>query len=80
MLNRPDAFFALTLPEGGVALVPKAQVLEITCPEDVPPPDPDRVTAAKHGGAGGDRSPAAPSTGAGRPWSCRRAGGGRSTT
>ena len=30
MLNRPDAFFALTLPEGGVALVPKAQVLEIT--------------------------------------------------
>ena len=47
MLNRPDAFFALTLPEGGVALVPKSQVLEITCPEDVPPPDPDRVTAAK---------------------------------
>ena len=27
--------------------MPKAQVLEITCPEDVPPPDPDRVTAAK---------------------------------
>lgn len=48
MLNRPDSFFALTLPEGGVALVPKAQVLEINCPEDVPPPDPDRVTAAKH--------------------------------
>jgi hypothetical protein len=47
MLNRPDAFFALTLAEGGVALVPKAQVLEITCSEDVPPPDPDRVTAAK---------------------------------
>ncbi len=47
MLNRPDAFFALTLPEGGVALVPKRQVLEITCPEDVPAPDPDRVTAAK---------------------------------
>lgn len=47
MLNRPDAFFALTLPEGGVALVPKAQVLEITCLEDVPPADPDRVTAAK---------------------------------
>jgi hypothetical protein len=47
MLNRPDAFFALTLAEGGVALVPKARVLEITCAEDVPPPDPDRVTAAK---------------------------------
>jgi hypothetical protein len=47
MLNRPDAFFALTLPEGGVALVPKAQVLEITCSEDVPTPDPDRITAAK---------------------------------
>ena len=46
MLNRPDAFFALTLAEGGVALVPKARVLEITCSEDVPPPDPDRVTAA----------------------------------
>jgi hypothetical protein len=42
MLNRPDAF-----PEGGVALVPKARVLEITCPEDVPPPDPDRLTAAQ---------------------------------
>jgi hypothetical protein len=47
MLNRPDAFFALTLHEGGVALVPKARVLEVTCAEDVPPPDPDRVTAAK---------------------------------
>ena len=30
-----------------MALVPKTQVLEITCPEDVPAPDPDRVTAAK---------------------------------
>ncbi|HWB42083.1 MAG TPA: hypothetical protein VG500_12525 [Gemmatimonadales bacterium] len=48
MLNRPDAFFALTLPEGGVALVPKAQVTEVLCLEDVPEPDPDRVTAAKH--------------------------------
>ncbi|HEX6670321.1 MAG TPA: hypothetical protein VF061_12210 [Gemmatimonadales bacterium] len=47
MLNRPDPFFALTLSEGDVALVPKARVLEITCQEDVPPPDPDRVTAAK---------------------------------
>lgn len=47
MLNRPDPFFALTLPEGDVALVPKARVLEITCQEDVPEPDPDRVTAAK---------------------------------
>lgn len=46
MLNRPDPFFALTLAEGGVALVPKARVLEVTCPEDMPPPDPDRVTAA----------------------------------
>jgi hypothetical protein len=47
MLNRPDAFFALTMADATVALVPKAQVLEITCSEDVPPPDPDRVTAAK---------------------------------
>ena len=46
MLNRPEPFFALTLTEGDVALVPKARVLEITCQEDVPPPDPDRVTAA----------------------------------
>ena len=43
----PNAFFALTLHEGGVALVPKARVLEVTCAEVVPPPDPDRVTAAK---------------------------------
>jgi hypothetical protein len=47
MLNRPEPFFALTLAEGGVALVPKSRVLEITCQEDVPAPDPDRVTAAK---------------------------------
>ena len=46
MLNRAEPFFALTLSEGGVALVPKSRVLEITCQEDVPPPDPDRVTAA----------------------------------
>src|ERR671919_1621518 len=46
MLNRAEPFFALTLSEGGVALVPKARVLQITCQEDVPPPDADRVTAA----------------------------------
>jgi hypothetical protein len=46
MLNRSEPFFALTLGEGGVALVPKARVLEITCQEDVPPPDLDRITAA----------------------------------
>jgi hypothetical protein len=49
MLNRPDAFFALTLTGGGVAFVPKSQVVEISCQEDVPLfSDPDRESAAKH--------------------------------
>ena len=49
MLNRPDAFFALTLAGGGVAFVPKSQVVEISCQEDVPLfSDPDRESAAKH--------------------------------
>ncbi len=47
MLNRADAFFALTLPEGGVTFLPKAQVTLISCREEGPLTDPDRVTAAK---------------------------------
>jgi hypothetical protein len=47
MLNRADAFFALTLPEGGVTFLPKAQVALISCRDEGPLTDPDRVTAAK---------------------------------
>jgi hypothetical protein len=46
MLNRSDAFFALTLPAGGVTFVPKAQVSVVSCRYDTPT-DPDRVSAAK---------------------------------
>jgi hypothetical protein len=49
MLNRPDAFFALTLTGGGVAFCPKSRVVEIACQGDVPLfSDPDRESAAKH--------------------------------
>jgi hypothetical protein len=47
MLNRHDAFFALTLAGGGVAFVAKAQVAVVSCRDQVPLPDPDRVSAAK---------------------------------
>ena len=80
MLNRPDAFFALTLPEGGVALVPKAQVVEVTCLEDVPPPDPDRVIGGQTRRAGGDSARRARSIAASRRWSCRPAAAAHSTT
>jgi hypothetical protein len=46
MLNRSDAFFALTLPSGGVTFVPKAQVSVVFCRDDTPT-DPDRISAAK---------------------------------
>ncbi len=39
MLNRGDAFFALTVPAGGVTLVPKAQAAVISCREPEPPTD-----------------------------------------
>jgi hypothetical protein len=49
MLNRPDAFFALSLAGGGVAFFPKSRVIEIACPGEVPLfSDPDRESAAKH--------------------------------
>lgn len=49
MLNRSDVFFALTLGGGGVAFIPKSQVVEVSCLEEVPLfSDPDRESAAKH--------------------------------
>ena len=47
MLNRPDPFFALTLADGTVTFVSKAQVAVIDCREQPPLTDPDRITAAK---------------------------------
>lgn len=59
MLNRPETFFALTLSDGGVTFMPKAQVAVVSCHDQTPLSDPDRVSAAKfvvlevmmHGGA-----------------------------
>jgi len=45
MLNRSDAFFALTLV-GGVTFLPKSQVVVVTCRPPAPF-DPDRASAAK---------------------------------
>ena len=47
MLNRADPFFALTLPDGAVTFVAKAQVSVIDCLEQSGLTDPDRITAAK---------------------------------
>lgn len=48
MLNRPDVFFALSLEGGGVAFVPKSQVVEISCRVEVPLfSDQERESAAK---------------------------------
>jgi hypothetical protein len=47
MLNRDEPFFALTLAEGGVLFISKAQVSVVSCREHPPLDDPDRATAAK---------------------------------
>jgi hypothetical protein len=47
MLNRDDPFFALTQPEGGVTFVSKAQVSVVSCQDQQPLDDPERVSAAK---------------------------------
>jgi hypothetical protein len=47
MLNRDDPFFALTLPEGGVVFVSKAQVAVVGCQNLSTLDDPDRASAAK---------------------------------
>jgi hypothetical protein len=46
MLNREDAFFALTL-DGGVTFLPKTQVIVVSCRNQAPLADPDRVSAAR---------------------------------
>jgi hypothetical protein len=47
MLNRNDPFFALTLGEGGVVFVSKAQVAVVGCQDLAPMDDPERASAAK---------------------------------
>jgi hypothetical protein len=47
MLNREDPFFALTMAEGGVAFVSKAQVAVVSCQNLARADDPDRASAAK---------------------------------
>jgi hypothetical protein len=46
MLNRPEAFFALT-GTGGPILVSKAQAAVLTCRHDTLPLDPERLSAAR---------------------------------
>ncbi len=47
MLNRADPFFALTIGEGDVAFVSKAQVAMVSCRDQLPLSDPARVSAAR---------------------------------
>ena len=47
MLNRPDAFFPVTLDAGRIAFVAKAQVAVVACSRDVGHSDPERASAAK---------------------------------
>jgi hypothetical protein len=47
MLNRPEPFFALTLQQGGVAFVSKAQVAVVSCRDQLPLSDPTRASAAR---------------------------------
>lgn len=46
MLNRGDPFFALSLTQGGVVFVSKAQAVVVSC-HDTSPLDPARATAAR---------------------------------
>lgn len=47
MLNRPDQFFAMTLPTGETALVAKSQVAVVTCQTaDAVVDDPERASVA----------------------------------
>jgi hypothetical protein len=47
MLNRDDAFFALTLDGGGVTFIPKAQVVVVSCRDQARLLDPERASAAR---------------------------------
>jgi hypothetical protein len=46
MLNRGDPFFALSLTQGGVVFVSKAQAAAVSC-HDTTPLDPTRASAAR---------------------------------
>jgi hypothetical protein len=47
MLNRSDTFFPVTLDQGKVAFVPKAQVAVVECTPAMGYGDPERASAAK---------------------------------
>jgi hypothetical protein len=47
MLNRSDVFFALTLIDGGVVFIPKAQVVAVSCRDQARLTDPERESAAR---------------------------------
>ncbi len=47
MLNRADAFFALTGAEAGPVLVSKAQAAVVSCGQGALPADPERLSAAR---------------------------------
>jgi hypothetical protein len=47
MLNRAEPFFALTLGQGEVAFVSKAQVAVVSCRDQLPLTDPARASAAR---------------------------------
>lgn len=47
MLNRAEPFFALTLQQGEVAFVSKAQVAVVSCRDQTPLNDPARASAAR---------------------------------
>ena len=47
MLNRPDPFFALTLGQGEVTLLSKAQVALVSCREENAVSDPERASVAR---------------------------------
>jgi hypothetical protein len=47
MLNRGEPFFALTLGQGEVAFVSKAQVAVVSCRDQLPLIDPARASAAR---------------------------------
>lgn len=50
MLNRPDPFFPLSLADGGIVFLSKAQVAVVTCGPGAGEVDPDRTSAAKQVG------------------------------
>jgi hypothetical protein len=47
MLNRPDGFFPVTLDQGRIAFLAKAQVAVVACSPQLVPSDPERASAAK---------------------------------